>query len=159
MRNCKKSTYLPGKYSIVLMDVLLRPVTNVNSLKGNVDIRNVKSKCYCISLLVDHKKSIIISGSFVSSIKTKARGSECNSHKMWLLGKCNVRTFCVCSLNQKYTLAHQQMQQDYERLKQEENDKSNKLQELMYVYSVRQLPWILGHLLLKSEWVIIYRFQ
>jgi kinesin family protein 5 len=39
--------------------------------------------------------------------------------------------FCVDSLNQKYTLAHQQMQQDYERLKQEENDKSNKLQELM----------------------------
>jgi len=72
---------------------------------------------------------------------------------------CNVRTFCVCSLNQKYTLAHQQMQQDYERLKQEENDKSNKLQELMYVYSIWQLSWILGHLLLKSEWVIIYRFQ
>jgi hypothetical protein len=43
----------------------------------------------------------------------------------------NVMTFCVNSLNQKYTLAHQQMQQDYERLKQEENDKSNKLQELM----------------------------
>jgi hypothetical protein len=43
----------------------------------------------------------------------------------------NVVTFCVDSLNQKYTLAHQQMQQDYERLKQEENDKSNKLQELM----------------------------
>jgi kinesin family protein 5 len=40
-------------------------------------------------------------------------------------------TFCIDSLNQKYTLAHQQMQQDYERLKQEENDKSNKLQELM----------------------------
>ena len=39
-------------------------------------------------------------------------------------------TLC-CSLNQKYTLAHQQIQQDYERLKQEENEKSNKLQELM----------------------------
>jgi len=48
-------------------------------------------------------------------------------------------TFCVGSLNQKYTLAHQQMQQDYERLKQEENDKSNKLQELMYVCSLWQL--------------------
>jgi hypothetical protein len=48
-----------------------------------------------------------------------------------LLFSSNVMTFCVNSLNQKYTLAHQQMQQDYERLKQEENDKSNKLQELM----------------------------
>jgi kinesin family protein 5 len=48
-----------------------------------------------------------------------------------LLFSCNVVTSCVDSLNQKYTLAHQQMQQDYERLKQEENDKSNKLQELM----------------------------
>jgi hypothetical protein len=28
------------------------------------------------------------------------------------------------------------MQQDYERLKQEENDMSNRLQELMYVSSV-----------------------
>ena len=33
--------------------------------------------------------------------------------------------------NQKYTLAHQQLQQDYEKLKQEEQEKSNKLQELM----------------------------
>ena len=33
--------------------------------------------------------------------------------------------------NQKYTLAHQQLQQDYEKLKQEEQDKSKKLQELM----------------------------
>jgi hypothetical protein len=65
-------------------------------------------------------------------------------------------TFCVGSLNQKYTLAHQQMQQDYERLKQEENEKSNKLQELMYVDSVWQLTLLLGHLLLKPEWVIIF---
>lgn len=36
-------------------------------------------------------------------------------------------------LNQKYTLAQQQLQQDYEKLKQEEQDKSLKLQELMYV--------------------------
>jgi len=65
------------------MEVLLRPFTNVPILKGNVDIQNVKSKCYCVSLLVDHKKSIIISGSFVSSIiKTKAGGCGCNSHKM-----------------------------------------------------------------------------
>lgn len=35
--------------------------------------------------------------------------------------------------NQKYTLAHQQLQQDYEKLKQEEQDKSQKLQELMLV--------------------------
>jgi len=57
------------------MEVLLRPITNVHSLMENVDIQNVKSKCYCFSVLVDHKKSIIISGSFVSSIiKTKARG-------------------------------------------------------------------------------------
>lgn len=35
--------------------------------------------------------------------------------------------------NQKYSLAHQQLQQDYEKLKQEERDKSQKLQELMYV--------------------------
>ncbi|GAB0093254.1 Kinesin-like protein [Sergentomyia squamirostris] len=36
-------------------------------------------------------------------------------------------------LNQKLTLAHQQMSADYEKLKQEETDKSNKLQELMSV--------------------------
>lgn len=41
-------------------------------------------------------------------------------------------------LNQKYTLAHQQMQQDYERLKQEENDKSNKLQELILTNERRE---------------------
>ncbi|KAL6424273.1 hypothetical protein ACFW04_009832 [Cataglyphis niger] len=34
-------------------------------------------------------------------------------------------------LNQKFTLAHQQMQADYERLKQEEANKSVKLQELV----------------------------
>ncbi|XP_050461596.1 kinesin heavy chain isoform X1 [Cataglyphis hispanica] len=34
-------------------------------------------------------------------------------------------------LNQKFTLAHQQMQSDYERLKQEEANKSVKLQELV----------------------------
>ncbi|KAL0268508.1 UNVERIFIED_CONTAM: hypothetical protein PYX00_010425 [Menopon gallinae] len=33
--------------------------------------------------------------------------------------------------NQKYSLAHQQLQQDYEKLKQEERDKSQKLQELI----------------------------
>ncbi|CAG2054475.1 unnamed protein product [Timema podura] len=41
-------------------------------------------------------------------------------------------------LNQKYTLAHQQMQQDYERLKQEENEKSNKLQELILTNERRE---------------------
>ncbi|KAJ9575743.1 hypothetical protein L9F63_007389 [Diploptera punctata] len=41
-------------------------------------------------------------------------------------------------LNQKYTLAHQQMQADYERLKQEENDKSNKLQELILTNERRE---------------------
>nr|CAD7568420.1 unnamed protein product [Timema californicum] len=38
----------------------------------------------------------------------------------------------------KYTLAHQQMQQDYERLKQEENEKSNKLQELILTNERRE---------------------
>ncbi|XP_069683547.1 kinesin heavy chain isoform X2 [Periplaneta americana] len=41
-------------------------------------------------------------------------------------------------LNQKYSLAHQQMQQDYERLKQEENEKSNKLQELILTNERRE---------------------
>ncbi|XP_066998234.1 kinesin heavy chain [Anabrus simplex] len=41
-------------------------------------------------------------------------------------------------LNQKYTLAHQQMQQEYERLKQEENDKSHKLQELILTNERRE---------------------
>ncbi|GLH08597.1 Kinesin-like protein costa [Gryllus bimaculatus] len=41
-------------------------------------------------------------------------------------------------LNQKYTLAHQQMQQDYERLKQEESDKSLKLQELILTNERRE---------------------
>jgi hypothetical protein len=39
----------------------------------------------------------------------------------------------LCSLNQKLTLAHQQMNSDYEKLKQDEADKSTKLQELMSV--------------------------
>lgn len=34
-------------------------------------------------------------------------------------------------MNQKYLLAHKQIQQEYERLKQDETEKSNKLQELM----------------------------
>lgn len=38
-----------------------------------------------------------------------------------------------CSVNQKLTLAHQQTSNDYEKLKQEEADKSERLQELMYV--------------------------
>lgn len=38
--------------------------------------------------------------------------------------------------NQKFTLAHQQLQQDYEKLKLEEQDKSQKLQELMLVYLI-----------------------
>uniref|UniRef100_A0A1B6E6U1 Kinesin heavy chain n=1 Tax=Clastoptera arizonana TaxID=38151 RepID=A0A1B6E6U1_9HEMI len=37
----------------------------------------------------------------------------------------------VKDLNQKYTLAHQQLQQEYEKLKQEETEKSSKLQELI----------------------------
>jgi kinesin family protein 5 len=39
------------------------------------------------------------------------------------------------SVNQKLTLAHQQTSNDYEKLKQEEADKSTRLQELMYVNS------------------------
>lgn len=39
------------------------------------------------------------------------------------------------SVNQKLTLAHQQMSNDHEKLKQEEADKSARLQELMYVKS------------------------
>lgn len=41
-------------------------------------------------------------------------------------------------LNQKFTLAHQQMQADYERLKQEEADKSVKLQELVLMNERRE---------------------
>lgn len=41
-------------------------------------------------------------------------------------------------LNQKFTLAHQQMQADYERLKQEEADKSLKLQELIMMNERRE---------------------
>lgn len=41
-------------------------------------------------------------------------------------------------LNQKFTLAHQQMQADYERLKQEEADKSVKLQELLLMNERRE---------------------
>lgn len=41
-------------------------------------------------------------------------------------------------LNQKFTLAHQQMQADYERLKQEEADKSVKLQELYLMNERRE---------------------
>ncbi|KAL1137738.1 hypothetical protein AAG570_009434 [Ranatra chinensis] len=40
--------------------------------------------------------------------------------------------------NQKYTLAHQQLQQDYEKLKQEEMEKSQKLQELMLTVERRE---------------------
>lgn len=35
------------------------------------------------------------------------------------------------------TLAHQQMSSDYEKLKQEDAEKSSKLQDLMYVLSVQ----------------------
>jgi hypothetical protein len=64
-----------------------------------------------------------------------------------------VVTYCVDSLNQKYTLAHQQMQQDYERLKQEENDKSNKLQELMYVSQFSMdVGIIIVHLVIGNHW-------
>jgi hypothetical protein len=41
-------------------------------------------------------------------------------------------------INQKFTLAHQQMQADYERLKQEESDKSVKLQELLLMNERRE---------------------
>ncbi|XP_049778944.1 kinesin heavy chain [Schistocerca cancellata] len=41
-------------------------------------------------------------------------------------------------LNQKFTLAHQQMQQDYEKLKQEETEKSQKLQELILTNERRE---------------------
>lgn len=41
-------------------------------------------------------------------------------------------------LNQKFTLAHQQMQTDYERLKQEEADKSVKLQDLLLLNERRE---------------------
>ncbi|XP_012169143.1 kinesin heavy chain [Bombus vosnesenskii] len=41
-------------------------------------------------------------------------------------------------LNQKFTLAHQQMQADYERLKQEEANKSVKLQELILLNERRE---------------------
>lgn len=41
--------------------------------------------------------------------------------------------FCDSSSNQKLTLAQQQLQADYEKLKAEEAEKSHKLQELMSV--------------------------
>lgn len=45
---------------------------------------------------------------------------------------CYNASYLNCfSTNQKYTLAHQQLQQEYEKLKQEETEKSSKLQELM----------------------------
>lgn len=44
----------------------------------------------------------------------------------------NVLNF-LFSVNQKLTLAHQQTSNDYDKLKQEEADKSARLQELMYV--------------------------
>lgn len=45
-----------------------------------------------------------------------------------------ILVFCpIFSFNQKMTLAHQQLNTDFEKLKQEEADKSSKLQDLMYV--------------------------
>jgi len=41
-------------------------------------------------------------------------------------------------LNQKYTLAQQQMQQDHEKLKREEQEKSQKLQELILTNERRE---------------------
>ena len=43
--------------------------------------------------------------------------------------------YFLYSINQKLTLAHQQTSNDYEKLKQEEAEKSARLQELMYVNS------------------------
>ncbi|XP_039301202.1 kinesin heavy chain-like [Nilaparvata lugens] len=40
--------------------------------------------------------------------------------------------------NQKYELAHQQLQQEYEKLKQDETEKSNKLQELILINERRE---------------------
>lgn len=44
------------------------------------------------------------------------------------------------SVSQKMTLAHQQMSNDYEKLKQEEAEKSARLQELMYVNKNHNSP-------------------
>lgn len=44
-----------------------------------------------------------------------------------------LKFFFNFSVNQKLTLAHQQMSNDHEKLKQEEAEKSARLQELMYV--------------------------
>lgn len=45
---------------------------------------------------------------------------------------------CCFSFNQKLTLTHQQMAADYEKLRQEENEKSAKLQEFMSVSNKNQ---------------------
>lgn len=54
----------------------------------------------------------------------------CRSYKVYII----ISFFSyVHSFNQKLTLTHQQMTTDYEKLRQEETDKSSKLQELMSV--------------------------
>lgn len=56
----------------------------------------------------------------------------CRSNKVYLMMLISLSSN-VHSFNQKLTLTHQQMTTDYEKLRQEETDKSSKLQELMSV--------------------------
>lgn len=57
----------------------------------------------------------------------------------------------IKDLNQKYTLAQQQLQQDYEKLKQDEQDKSQKLQELMWVDKCVLKNWVIFFYRLTNE--------
>jgi hypothetical protein len=80
----KAQTYIPGKYNI-LMEVLLGLITDMHSLKGDIDLWNIKPKCCCISCIDQKKNIVIISGSFVSSIIKLRQGDVSSSRKTVIL--------------------------------------------------------------------------
>lgn len=59
-----------------------------------------------------------------------------NSSTLITFNNNSIQFFFFYSFNQKLTLAHQQMSSDYEKLKQEDAEKSAKLQDLMLVFNV-----------------------